>query len=563
MGSCRLYEPFLAAVHANRLRMAYGVSTSFVYSAGEAAQYLAFCSGRKTIPEFAWPYVFSDPRTTPPAPELIEMLGKTTLCVAEISTLDQLTSSGFYFNWNELGLRFVRGKGPENARWWREVTDRRKRKASEETVAQVLEARRAAGEECSDEFAHFLRDMRFETLDEIALRSQLEALTKLSGQRWLFVSHLNIAESGPEMMADRRLLLETLRGAAGALGHSVFDPTAAVAKFGWRRALQGNGADKHHYTAEFCPVLGQTLMTAIREMIPGNDGDSANGAVAIRNAARTAVAAEQWGVAVAAWERLRTLEPDEVDTFLFGAEALRALGQLDEAEALALDATKRFPDTLWALHIYAGIAVYRGHWAEALHRWETVRLRFPNDPGAAANIANVLIELKREQDAIPLLHWLVEHHPDWPDGWIGLAKQALHEKQLEEAIRRWQDVRERFPDLPVGWGFGVESLAAAGHIYEADTLASEGLARFSDNLWLAHTHATLPLRHDNLIEGAARWAKVREHFPNDPAGYELGGQILSDNGADRSGTRGIRTSDPALSTATGSISSPGRTQYAA
>jgi hypothetical protein len=259
--------------------MAYGVSTSFTYSAGETAQYFAFCSGRKTISEFVWPYVLSDPRTTPPAPELIETLGKATLCVAEISTLDQLTSGGVYFNWNELGLHFVRGKGPANARWWREVTDRRKRQASAETVEQVLDARRAAGEECSDEFAHFLRDMRFETLDGTALRSQLEALTALGGQRWLFVSHLNIAETGPEVMADRRTLLETLRGAADALGHSVFDPTATVVKFDWRRALQGNGADKHHYTAEFRPVLGQALLTTIRETVGGTS------AVAVREAA--------------------------------------------------------------------------------------------------------------------------------------------------------------------------------------------------------------------------------------------------------------------------------------
>lgn len=395
MGSCRLYEPFLAAVQANRLRMAYGVSTSFIYSAGEARQYLDFCLGRTSIPTFAWRYVFSDERTQPPTPELIETLKNVTFCVAEISTLDQLTSDGVYYNWNELGQRFVRGQGPANARWWREITDRRKRKASDETVEEVLKARQANGEDCSDDIVQFLRDMRFETLDQAGLRSGLAELTKLGGQRWLFVSHLNIAESGPDVMPDRRALLETLRGAAGGLGHSVFDPTAAVAEFGWRRALQGNGVDRHHYTEEFRPVIGQALMTAIGDLITRNDDGSADDAQAVRKAAEAAVGAQKWEAAATAWARLRALEPGELDAYVFGVEASRELGRIDEAEALALDAIRRFPDSLWALHTYAGLPGYRDDWAEALRRWQALRQRFPNDPGTAANVANTLIRLGR------------------------------------------------------------------------------------------------------------------------------------------------------------------------
>jgi hypothetical protein len=68
------------------------------------------------------------------------------LCVVEISTLDQLSCDGVFYNWNEVGLHFIRGKGPAYFRWWREVTDVTRRKASAEAVAQVLDTIRGNGE---------------------------------------------------------------------------------------------------------------------------------------------------------------------------------------------------------------------------------------------------------------------------------------------------------------------------------------------------------------------------------------------------------------------------------
>ena len=87
-------------------------------------------------------------------------------------------------------------------------------------------------------------------------------------------------------------------------------------------------------------------MTAIGDIFPCNVTDIA----VVREAARAAMVAGQWNDAAAAWERLRALEPNGVDAFVLGAEAAKCLGRLEEAEALALDASRRFPDVLWALH---------------------------------------------------------------------------------------------------------------------------------------------------------------------------------------------------------------------
>jgi hypothetical protein len=264
MGSCRVYEPVYFAPPSPHRRMIVSHFAPFTYSPAESLQYFRYCSGRLTLPARDLPLIFSDGRVGPAAPDdLVAGMATTQLCVVEISTLDQLTCGGLYYNWNEVGLHFIRGKGPAYLRWWREVTDVNLRAASAEAVEQVLETMHSNGEDVSADVEIFLRQMRFQTLSESELEQVLSVLLRESGKRFLFVSHLNLARQGPDVLADRRHLLQILRGVAARLGQGVFDPTPTVEKFGYRQALLGNGADTHHYTPEFKPILGAILLEAI------------------------------------------------------------------------------------------------------------------------------------------------------------------------------------------------------------------------------------------------------------------------------------------------------------
>jgi hypothetical protein len=180
--------------------------------------------------------------------------------MVEISTLDQLVFEEVVFNWNELGKKFVQGQGEAQLSWWRELTDRSLRKASIESVEQVVASRAKSGKATPTDVLDLLSKIRFDTLGSSSLRDHLDRIAYDGSKKWMFVSHFNLASKGSEMMVDRRVLMETLQEAAGALGHAVFDPTPVVERFGHCRALRGNGADKHHYTDEFNLELGGALL---------------------------------------------------------------------------------------------------------------------------------------------------------------------------------------------------------------------------------------------------------------------------------------------------------------
>ncbi len=594
MGSCRLYEPFITAVRGYGLKLLVQEYTPFTYSAGEACQYLEFCQGKRRIPEPYWPYVFSDKRVNGPSLAVQAALARADLCVAEVSTLDQLTAGGYYFNWNEVGLSFIRGQGEPYFRWWREVSDRTLRKASAETVERVVRARAAKQQDTSAEMLKFLTEMRFDTLDHTTLQAFLRRLTFGTSRKWIIASHFNIASTGPEIMPDRQALLALLQQVAGGLGHPVFDPTPTIEAFGYRRALQGNGADKHHYTTEFRAALGQALVEAIyaalrpgralagqytparlvwkdppplggpdkpaaklpsvpvqaappapapgqRPVEPADPAplpaaaEAATPAAAaepakLKVAAEAAMAAEDWPTAVARWAEFRKLAPQDVAGFIRASHALWREGRHDAAEALVAEAIALFPLNAWAAHSYADIAVRRADWPEAARRWQGVRERLPADYAGYTNGAHALAQMGQFDAAEALLRWAVEHHPDRPEPWIGMATLAVRRKAWDAAADAWTLVMQRFPDLATGYGGAAQASLHAGRVADAEAIGAAGVAKFPNDLWVAEVYAGLAAYQRRWAVGAQRWSAVRERFPTQPVGYEMGAQCLRDAG---------------------------------
>ena len=173
MGSCRVYQPFHAAHSSFGARVKSWPFAPFTYSPGESWQYFNFCKGEVEIPEWQSPMVFNDRRTVRPPPQLSDALARADLGVVEIGTLDQLHHDGRYFNWNEVGLSFIRGEGEAHFHWWRELTDRSTRRVSAETVEKVIDARAAKGKETPPDMRAFLSGIRYETLDAGGLRDHL------------------------------------------------------------------------------------------------------------------------------------------------------------------------------------------------------------------------------------------------------------------------------------------------------------------------------------------------------------------------------------------------------
>jgi tetratricopeptide (TPR) repeat protein len=110
-----------------------------------------------------------------------------------------------------------------------------------------------------------------------------------------------------------------------------------------------------------------------------------------------------WPEAIRQWEHLREIFPRVPAGYIAGAQALRAVGRVEEAEAVLLVGADRL-DNVGAepLVEYARFAHGRGDWPEAVRRWEAVRARLPDRPGGYIAGAEALEEMGRHQEAAEL-----------------------------------------------------------------------------------------------------------------------------------------------------------------
>jgi tetratricopeptide (TPR) repeat protein len=109
--------------------------------------------------------------------------------------------------------------------------------------------------------------------------------------------------------------------------------------------------------------------------------------------------------------------------------------------------------------------------------------------------------------------------PSDPRFAIAHAYNAQHCEDWPEAIRRWEAIREHFPDQQVAYTEGAVCLDKAGRYQELEALYGETSERFPGNeratiefAWLAHHRRDWPT-------AIARWQTVRERFPGHLTGY--------------------------------------------
>jgi tetratricopeptide (TPR) repeat protein len=110
-----------------------------------------------------------------------------------------------------------------------------------------------------------------------------------------------------------------------------------------------------------------------------------------------------WPVAIARWTSVQLAFPDHPFAFLRGAQALRAAGRLNEAEAVLAAAVPRFADDESLAMARAWLANARSDWPLALECWAQLRQRYPDNPSVLVGTARALQAAGRAAEAGPLL----------------------------------------------------------------------------------------------------------------------------------------------------------------
>ena len=194
--------------------------------------------------------------------------------------------------------------------------------------------------------------------------------------------------------------------------------------------------------------------------------------------------------------------PRSPASWLSRSEAMRNLGHGEDALALLRKAARRFPAEPDVLAAWAREASGREDWAEAARRFERLRKRCPWRVDGYEVAADVLVRDGRPDEAEAVIAEGVRRLPDDWMMWQAAARIAERLGNPEEAIRRWEALRLRFPGEAEGALQLAEALAKAGRGEAAATVIRQARDYFPG--------------HKRIAEAAARLAPPEETLPAGP-----------------------------------------------
>jgi Tfp pilus assembly protein PilF len=172
-----------------------------------------------------------------------------------------------------------------------------------------------------------------------------------------------------------------------------------------------------------------------------------------------------------------------------------------------------------------------GKWADALVSWEDFATHY-SDPGATyLGLARELRDLGQREEAESIFRKMLDRFPENPKPALDYAMMAYARREWPEAIRRFQIVRSRFPDVVDGHRFVGDLLFGQGQFDEADVVLREAMSRFPDEPRLAISYAwSAHLKGDKVgdwQEASERWYSLVSRFPGERLGYAKLGLVLT------------------------------------
>ncbi len=201
------------------------------------------------------------------------------------------------------------------------------------------------------------------------------------------------------------------------------------------------------------------------------------------------------------------------------ATALRQMRRFDEADTILVAAARLFPDSCLVASNYAIVSDVSGNRAEARQRWQDVLARFPQDPIGYAGLGSALKALGDFAAADAVFDEGTRRFPRDRNiainqGWVPVAKA-----DWPEALRRWNKLRDRWPDDPrVKREFSEvalqASLAAADQGTDLMPPASDAQAKPPGDRIDTHTLMTC---FESIGENC-ELGFVQRHFDTEPLG---------------------------------------------
>jgi predicted Zn-dependent protease len=206
----------------------------------------------------------------------------------------------------------------------------------------------------------------------------------------------------------------------------------------------------------------------------------------VKNAAERS----DWPEAVRRAEIFLARAPRSPQAWLAHANALRGAKRDEESLAQLRKALRRMPRDPEILIAWAREAMRRRDWAEAAQRFQRLRRHHPDRYEGYDQAATALSEDGRFDEAEALIAEGKQRTNHWTM-WQAAAKLAERAGDGEEAVRRWEALRARFPAEQAGYVHGAEALARFDRGEEAVALIRQARDFFPGNKLVANAAARL------------------------------------------------------------------------
>jgi len=226
-----------------------------------------------------------------------------------------------------------------------------------------------------------------------------------------------------------------------------------------------------------------------------------------------------------AFDQILVRAPDVAISSPTVIHSLLSIGQIDLAESVVEQGMRKYPNTLLLMLPYADIATRRRDWPEVHRRWGLLRKAFPDNYWAYVWEAASLKEMGRYDEADKLLERAILMEPADTGAASHYALVADRRGDLDEALRRWNQMRERVEDQE-GWVQASRVLRRLGREGEAIEILDQARRRFPSRPEPAIELARISHSHGPSEGAAHQWRALRESYPYIEEAYTSFAQTL-------------------------------------
>jgi tetratricopeptide (TPR) repeat protein len=218
------------------------------------------------------------------------------------------------------------------------------------------------------------------------------------------------------------------------------------------------------------------------------------------------------------WAAVRKQFPGAMVGYAVGVEALRNLKRLPEAEILAEQTVKRFPDEVLGFMEQARIATMQEDWEQSLSRWDVVRRKFNHSSGYTG-AGHALAQLGRFDEAEAMLAQARTRAPTDIGPFIELARCAQANGDIPIAIDRWKRLVSVFPLHLPSCLLAAGTLETLGATADAESILREAVDHFPAEPSPIESLGLLLLRRPDLNAAVEAFATMRNAFPDNRVSY--------------------------------------------